>query len=104
MSEVTREDLTIVHNKIGEVHQRIDDMVTCNTAIQVSIAKIEQKFEDLVIPEPPNRPCQFFEEHIKDHKESVRIWQRPVVRTVVDLVKMAVVAVLTWIFVRSRGD
>jgi hypothetical protein len=103
MSEVTKEDLTVVHNKIGEVHQRIDDIVTCNTAIQVSIAKIEQRFEDLVIPPAPRQPCQFFEDHLKDHKESVRIWQRPVVRTIVDLAKMAIVAGLTWLFVRGKS-
>jgi hypothetical protein len=104
MSEVTKEDMTVVHNKIGEVHQRIDDIVKCNTAIQVSIGKIETRFESLHIPTIPERPCQFFEDHLKDHKESVRIWQRPLVRTIVDLAKMAIVAGLTWLFVRGRGD
>ena len=102
MSEVTKEDLAIVHSKIGEVHQRIDDMVTCNTAIQVSIAKIEQRFEDLVIPKQPARPCQFFSEHIKNHKDTASLWQRPLVKTVIDLAKMGIVAGVTYLFVKKN--
>ena len=105
MSEVTKEDLTQVHTKIGQVHKRIDDIVTCNTAIQISVAKIETKFESFtvpVIPDAPERPCEYIKEHLEDHKETVRLWQKPIVRTLVDLIKMAIVAMATYLFVRSK--
>ncbi len=92
MSEVTKED-------IAAVHSRIDEIVTCNTAIQVSIGKIQQRFEDLTIPK---QPCSELRNHIKDHKENVRIWQRPIVHTIVDLVKLGIVAFLTYVFVKRE--
>lgn len=102
MAEVTKEDLTQVYSKIGEVHKRIDDIVTCNTAIQISVAKIDTKFESFKIPEPTERPCEFIKDHLEDHKETVRLWQKPFVRTFVDLIKMAIVAGATWLFVRLK--
>jgi len=91
MSEATKED-------VNAVHKRIDELVTVNTAIQVSIGRIEQRFEDLNIPQ---QPCSFFSQHIKNHKNIASLWQKPLVRTVIDLVKLGIVAAATYLFVRS---
>lgn len=101
MSEVDKADLTEVHTKIGQVHKRIDDMVNCNTRIQVSIAKIETKLESLVIPDPPARPCRSFTEHIEDHKKIRTVWENSAIKTTIDLVKIAIVAAVTYLFARK---
>ena len=97
MSEVTKAD-------INEVHKRIDRMVEHQNQTNLSLVRIETKLEML-----PERPCDQhvslkadFEGHISDHKETKRTWQRPVVRTLVDMLKMAVVAGVTWLFLRKE--
>lgn len=93
MAEVTKQD-------IEKVHSRIDDLVTVNTSIQVSIGKIEQRFEDLKIPE---QPCCFIKKHLKNHQHTASLWQKPLVRTVIDLVKMAIVATAAYLFASSKA-
>ena len=89
MSEVTKEDITGVHN-------RIDMVNTTMTDIKVEMAEIKTTLK--MQPAPPARPCSFhndlkddFEEHIGDHKETASLWQKPLVRNVLDLIKMAIV-------------
>lgn len=103
MSEVTKED-------IAEVHKRIDKVGEHQNRTNIALARIETKLE--MLPEPPDlpaRPCEQhvslkedFDGHIIDHKETKQTWQRPVVRTLIDLVKMAVVAGVTWLFLRKE--
>ena len=95
MAEVTKQD-------ISELHKRIDEVVEIVTDVRVSQGKMETRLEMLVIPEIPERPCQFLETHMKKHKETIQLWEKPLVRTVIDLVKMAIVAVVTWLFVRKQ--
>lgn len=102
MSEVTKEDLNVVHNKIGEVHKRIDEMVTCNTKIQVSVAKIQTKLETLVIPATPDRPCSNFKEHVEEHKKIRSIWENSLIKVSIDLAKLAIVAGATYLFTRKN--
>ncbi len=88
MSEVTKAD-------IGEVHKRIDEIVKVNTKIQVSIARIETKVDH--IPDM-KRPCDFFENHIKDHKKIKGLWHNSAIHTAIDILKLAIVAAVTWLF------
>ena len=99
MSEVTKADIIEVHRKIEGVHKRIDEGVKCNTKIQVSLAKIETNLEALIIPE---QPCRFLNTHIGDHKSKEGVWHSTAVRTTIDLIKMAIVAGATWLFVRKN--
>lgn len=37
------------------------------------------------------RPCSYLEKHIDGHKDAKVLWQRPIIGTVIDLIKMAIV-------------
>lgn len=93
MAEVTKED-------VNAIHRRIDDLVTLDTALQVSIGRMEQRLQDLKIPQ---QPCQFIKKHLNNHKDTANLWQKPLVKTLIDLVKMGIVAAVTYLFVRSRN-
>ena len=100
MSEATKED-------INEVHKRIDKMVEHQNQTNISLAQIETTLK--LFPKPNDRPCEQhvslkadFDGHISDHKETKQTWQRPVVRTLIDMIKMAVVAGVTWLFLRKE--
>jgi len=100
MSEVTKAD-------IQEVHRRIDDMVGEQNQTNICLARIDTTLK--LMPKLPKRPCDFhaelkkdFDGHLADHKDNKRIWQRPIIGTVVDLVKMAVVALVTWLCLRKE--
>jgi hypothetical protein len=90
--------MEVTVDDINRLHERVDKLVDCNEKTVVDIAVIKTKLEGLVIPK---QPCDALAEHLNNHKENRRVWQRPLVRTVVDLVKMAVVAGLTWLFVKD---
>ena len=94
MSEVTRED-------IKELHGRIDDMVTIQTKTSIAVARIETKLN--MQPAPPERPCKELVDHLEDHKETKKLWQTPLVKTIIDVAKMGLVAFFTWMFLRSKG-
>lgn len=104
MSEVTKEDVKEVHKKIGEVHKRIDEGVKCNTEIQIDIAIIKTKLSSLVIPEAPERPCPFFNDHIDEHKKIKGIWQNSAIKTGIDIVKLAIVATVTWLLAANSKN
>jgi len=100
MAEVTKAD-------IGELHKRIDIMVNRQNDTNIVLARIDTTLK--LLPKLPNRPCDQhiqlkadFDGHLSEHKEIKRTWQRPIVRTVVDLAKMAVVAAVTWLFLRKE--
>lgn len=100
MSEVTKQD-------ISELHKRVDKVVEHTTEIRVTVARIETTLK--MAPKFPDRPCpdlvavqKNFNSHVTDHKETVKMWQKPIVRTVVDLIKLTIVAVVTWLFVRNN--
>jgi len=96
MSEVTKAD-------IAEVHNRIDQVNTTMTEVKVEMAEIKTTLK--MQPGPPKQPCSFhndlkndFDTHIGDHKETASLWQKPLVRNVIDLVKMAIVGGVAWFF------
>ena len=100
MAEVTKAD-------IQEVHRRIDDMVGEQNQTNICLARIDTTLK--LMPKLPDRPCEQLVSlksglngHIADHKDNKRIWQRPIIGTVVDLVKMAVVALVTWLCLRKE--
>ena len=96
MSEVTKAD-------IAEVHKRIDLVNATLTEVKVGMMEIKTTLK--MMPRPPDRPCSFhkdlkadFNGHIGDHKETAGLWQKPLVRNVLDLIKMAIVGGLAWFF------
>ncbi len=48
-------------------------------ALTVQVTKIQTRFNDLSVPELPERPCTQLESHLTDHKDSVKSWKRPIV-------------------------
>ena len=105
--EVTRADINRIHERIDTVTDRMDTMSENSTEIKVCIAKIQTKLE--MAPPPPTQPCHHVEDlkkdfdgHVADHKENIKMIKRPVVRTVIELVKMGIVAAVTWLFVKSN--
>jgi len=100
MAEVTKAD-------IGELHKRIDILADRQNDTNIVLAKIDTTLK--LLPKLPSRPCDQhnqlkteFDGHLTAHKETKQTWQRPLVRTVVDLVKMAIVATVTWLFLRQK--
>ena len=100
MTEATKSD-------IHDLHKRIDEVVKSQNQTNIVLERIDTtlKFQ----PKLPARPCDFhtelqkdFDGHVADHKDIKRIWQRPIIGTVVDLAKMAFVAFVTWLFLRKE--
>ena len=91
MSEVTKQD-------IAELYNRIDYLNATMTTVQVTMMKIETTLK--MQPGLPARPCTSLTEHIAEHQEIKDTWQKPIIRTVIDLAKMAVVATVTYLCVR----
>ncbi len=103
MNEATKSD-------IHEVHQRIDTMVEHQNQTNVELARIATRLELLPKPpKPPKRPCHFHDElrsevadHLGSHAETKRLWRTPIVKTVIDVVKLAVVAGLTYLWTKKE--
>ena len=100
MIEITKQDITDVHTRIDQVNETM-------TEVKVTMAEIRTTLR--LQPKLPTRPCNFHtdlrkdvEGHLEDHKETKQTWQKPIVRTVIDLAKMAVVAGVTWLFIRKN--
>lgn len=100
MSEVTKADII-------EVHTRIDKMVSEQNKTNVSLAEIKTTLK--LLPKIPDRPCHYHDElradvagHLDSHKEIRRLWQTPIVKTVIHLIEMAAVVTFTYLFVRKR--
>ena len=84
MTQATKDDITRVYDKLEPMAK--------------SIAQIETKLEMMGIPK---QPCIFLENHLDDHNDIQKTWKSSFIRTVVDLAKMAIVAVATWFFVKK---
>lgn len=92
-----------LRKSISDVHDRIDKMVEHTADIRVTVERIETTLRLQTRPCPDLVAVQKnFNTHVVDHKETVKMWQRPIVRTVVDLIKLTIVAVATWFFVRKN--
>lgn len=120
MAEVTKED-------ISKVHERLDALVEGQAQSRVAITRIETTLK--LMPQPPARPCpeqkelrRDFDEHIKNrpcpdqkelrrefnghvraHTEARQLWQRPIVAAVIHLLELALVAAVTYGIVRMNG-
>ena len=92
MSEVTKQDIT-------EVHKRIDKLVEVTTEVRITMAEVVVELKNQ--PEPlelPTRPCHFFEDHEKEHKETVKTWKHHTIKTCFEFLKLAIVAGVTYFF------
>ena len=94
MAEVNHGDIQRIYDKMekmtGKNEARIEELRTefnhhikhMNSSLQemsISAAVMAERFgqlavrvEDIDIPEPPDRPCPFFEEHMESHKSIVK--------------------------------
>ena len=99
MSEVTKED-------IHEIHQRIDTMVQHQNDTNVKLAEIATTLQ--LLPAPPDRPCHFHDElrsevvnHLEDHDQAKKLWQRPIISGLIRMAQLGIVAALTWLWTRK---
>ena len=61
MSNITRED-------IDRIHDRLNAAQESNKDTMVAVARIEERLK--AVPVPPERPCKELAVHLKDHKEA----------------------------------
>jgi len=92
MDKISKDDLT-------RLHERFDDFHKSQMAMAVDIAIIKTKVE--AVPKPQLRPCQFLNDHIKEHKRAKTLWQTPLVSTIFDFGRLAIVAVITWFIAKK---
>jgi hypothetical protein len=81
------------------LHERIDDILANQIKVAEDIAAIKTELK--LTPKPQPRPCQFFTEHLEEHKKAKSLWQTPLVSTIFDLAKMAIVSVITYFCVKK---
>ena len=84
MTQATKDDINRVYDKLEPMAR--------------SITQIETKLEMMVIPK---QPCVFLETHLEEHKDTQKTWKSSFTRAVVDVIKMGVVAIITWFFVKK---
>ena len=99
MENMTKTDIRELNKRIDELIEQITSMRVAAKALE-TIVKLAPKF--------PDRPCpdlitvqKNFNNHITNHKEVVRMWLKPVIARVVDLLKLGTIAFITWFFVRN---
>lgn len=98
MSDITKQDIT-------RIHDRLDEMQTTSTATQVAVARIEERLNHL--PEIPPRPCSFLQGHIDEHektKKDLNDWRTNGIRLLFDFLKMAIVAIATFVFLGRKSE
>lgn len=89
MAEVEKAD-------IEKLHERLNKMTdTCLTPIKVSVGKLEQRFDDLKIPD---QPCESLSEHLAEHRKNRGIWHGSLAGFVFSLIKMGVVLAAGYLF------
>jgi len=93
--EVSKEDIKEVHAEIGEVHKRIDSLVTVNTGIQIELAKVGTTLLALKIPE---QPCKTLNDHLGEHQKSRNIWNGGMAGFLFGLIKMGIVLAAGYLF------
>ena len=77
MAEVTKEDLNRLYDKLEPMAE--------------DLAVVKDRMERL--PVLPARPCEQLSGHLDEHKA----WKRPIIRAVVDVVKMAIVGAVCFV-------
>lgn len=60
-----------------------------------TIGKLEQRFDDLIIPK---QPCKILTDHLAGHSEKKKLWDRGLVGFVFGLLKMGIVLAAGYLF------
>ena len=85
-------NMEITQNDINRIHDRLDplveDVAFIKAALKLSIHQT---------------PCRTLRGHLGDHTTQKRDWKRAVINGFVDLLKMGVVAALTYFLVIAKG-
>ena len=108
--EVTKQDIVDLHNKIESINDKtnnkIDELVKSTNILAINVQKITTTLD---LTPKHDRPCsdlvnlkKSHEEHIENHKETVRLWYSPIIKSVVHIVELAIVALATWFFIKKE--
>lgn len=85
MAEVDKEDIRRIHNRIDNIDKR-------QQSHGEILARIDQYMSMY------KQPCEALVLHLEAHKETRKLWQQPIVRSIVHLLELGIVALLTWVF------
>uniref|UniRef100_A0A6M3XFN4 Uncharacterized protein n=1 Tax=viral metagenome TaxID=1070528 RepID=A0A6M3XFN4_9ZZZZ len=89
MGDVTKAD-------VHDLHKRIDLVIQGQNENRVIIARIETKLESTHL-----YPCNTLKEHLTNHRETKALWETPIVSAIISMVKMGIVAGVTWLIVKQ---
>ena len=109
MDELQKTDVQRIHERIDALTKDNNtytvELVQKLSTISVSLARVEEAVKR--IPECPAQPCMFHAElkkdfiaHKQEHKDARTLWEKPLISAAIDCLKMGIVAVITWYFVR----
>lgn len=77
MADVTKADLNRIYDKLEPMAE--------------DLAVVKDRMERL--PELPPRPCEQLNTHLDEHKA----WKRPIIRAVIDVVKITIVGTVCFL-------
>ncbi len=78
---------------INRIHDRLDP-------IAENLAEIRATLK--LMPKTPKQPCTYLDSHLTEHKATTNTWKTFFIRATVDVVKMALVAIATYFFVKKN--
>lgn len=120
MPEYSNGDIQRLHERIDTLQSDIQGQLRDGTNeimnLTIAVAKIETKLsmtppaasrpctelkDHLTDHKGLVRPCRDLENHLADHKETRSLWQTPIVANIISLIRMGIVALITWAIVRA---
>ena len=103
MSEVTKDDLNRVHDRIDETNKTVMQTNESVNKMAVAMERLAVTLEKLNIP---TQPCSFLEDHLQDHKNERTWWKHTVLGNIIRHVITAVTAsaVAIWAAVKFFAE
>ena len=87
MNEVTKEDINRIYDKLEPM------------ASDISSIKADLRYRPVY-----ERPCEGLKEHLQSHKAKETVWNSTWVQACVDIVKIAIVSLVTFFFVTKKNS
>jgi hypothetical protein len=93
-----------LRNEMNQIMQTFHGHIIEMSTTAAVISERFKQLRDQVInlPKPPDQPCTHLKDHIKDHKDIRTLWNRPLIGCVIDLVKMAVIFLLAFLWGKNK--
>jgi hypothetical protein len=84
--------LTLLNERIVTIGKRVEVMPDAASLDRVGeqVEELDERLDEL--PGPPERPCEFFADHLRAHKEIRALWLKPLVSSLISAVVGAAVS------------